>query len=332
MSLFEAVVQSRLSVLNSIDLYTAEDVMYYIKPNSNGAISIALIPIIDLKNKADKNILRNRIFQSIRDKSILPELQHSGEAFYCSYDFIYDVDYCYHIDYKNEYAHLHIYTVKGGVVYSNEYNPQFDESNFLYSQTILSKKITEPPKIEEWSNLGVLYHLTHSNNLQNIIDRGLCSHIISHSLGLLSVDISNKQVNDRRKLIHNCVPLYFNIKNPMTYSLKGNQELVILQISKSIMLEDGIRFTDGNAASGRSNFYSDLAGLRNLDWECIRAEYWHDKLDGKRKRCAEVLVPYKISVSYVQKVSCQTSEVYERISPLLRSVGIPADINPIMFF
>lgn len=55
--------------------------------------------------------------------------------------------------------------------------------------------------------------------------------------------------------------------------------------------QDGVIFTDGNAANGPTNFFNDVSRLADLDWDCIRSDYWNDFPDGVRIRCAEVLVP-----------------------------------------
>ena len=79
-------------------------------------------------------------------------------------------------------------------------------------------------------------------------------------------------------------------------------ELAILCLSTDVLLFDGAVFTDGNAASVDTRFFGDCRHLDQLDWACIRALYWTDFPDGKRKRCAEVLVPDRIGLEHLQCV------------------------------
>lgn len=85
-------------------------------------------------------------------------------------------------------------------------------------------------------------------------------------------------------------------------NLQNNIALLVFD-ANSIFSRKGVIFTDGNAASSPTNFYDSLNDLTRLDWNCIyAAAYWNDFHDGKRKRCAEVLVPNKIEFNEVVKI------------------------------
>lgn len=156
-----------------------------------------------------------------------------------------------------------------------------------------------------------LYHLTHCDNLPNIYKFGLLSHNGAHAK-FNPVDISDPSVNGRRadrrdgiynRPLHAYVPLYFTPRNPMLYVRRDQQhDLAVICIDKDLLLCDGTVFTDGNAASDGTKFFRDTQDLRELDWECIRAEYWTEHQDGRRKRCAEVLVPDKVGSEHFRCV------------------------------
>ena len=88
-----------------------------------------------------------------------------------------------------------------------------------------------------------LYHLTHKDNLENILRYGLQSHNLAHQNNLIKKDISNKDVNKRRqkrdpiykKSIHDYVPLYFNPRNPMMYVRKNIQNDITQNLHHKIM-------------------------------------------------------------------------------------------------
>jgi len=187
-----------------------------------------------------------------------------------------------------------------------------------------------------------LYHITHKNNLQNILQNGLLSHNQARNNRLMQVDIADNQVNDRRAInepiykrsIHDYVPLYFNPKNPMLYR-RGNlqNDLVILAIDRKLLYQRNIIFTNGNAAAGATSFFSDPNDLTNLNWSCINAEYWNDISDGKRIKCSEILVFPSIPTTAIRKVFCnnhQTKQVAENL--LINHNAIVVEVKPNLYF
>ena len=161
-----------------------------------------------------------------------------------------------------------------------------------------------------------LYHITHLRNLKSIATHGLLSHNRAHTAHS-PADISGPDVQERRarrdpiyqKPLHDYVPLYFRARNPMLYRRRDRQsELAVLCVDRRVMQNPGVIFTDGNAASNRTSFYSDLTDLDKLDWDCLKAEYWPDFEDGGRKRCAEVLVPELIPFDAVGRIVVQNED------------------------
>ena len=179
-----------------------------------------------------------------------------------------------------------------------------------------------------------LFHMTHISNLESILNHGLLSHTKAREDGFMKVDIANNDVNYRRahpepihnRPIHDYAPLYFNPHNPMLYVRKNMQsDIVLVEFSPTVFLKDNVIFSDGNAAvhttatyNNRTEFYSDLNDLSKLDWECINADYWNDYPDGKRIKCAEVLVPDIIEASYITRIhyspSLMNTKPLERIA------------------
>lgn len=161
-----------------------------------------------------------------------------------------------------------------------------------------------------------LYHITHLRNLKSIATHGLLPHERAHA-DHSPADISDPDVQERRarrdpiyqKPLHDYVPLYFRARNPMLYRRRDRQsELAVLCIDRRVMQNPGVIFTDGNAASNGTSFYSDLADLDKLDWDCIQARYWTKFKDGRRKRCAEVLVPELIPFNAVRRIVAQNED------------------------
>ena len=190
-------------------------------------------------------------------------------------------------------------------------------------------------QLTEHHGISYLFHITHRSNLESIALSGLKPHNQAHA-DHDPVDVSDPNVNQLRsrrdpvhgRSLHEYVPLYFRARNPMLYRRSNVQEeLVILYVNKFVMLFPGTVFTDGNAASRSTRFFDDLENLDQLDWECLRAEYWSDFVDGRRKRCAEVLVPRVLPLALVSRIVVQNQDslAMARMATRLRDIGVRPD-------
>lgn len=180
----------------------------------------------------------------------------------------------------------------------------------MYNPTIL---LTDSE--HSWYRINFLYHFTHVDNMPSILERGLLSHNEAHRIGCVMRDISDPRVQSLRankqvfgRSLHDYVPLYFTPRNAMLYVRRNIQSDVVILCLNSILLEHkGSVFTDGNAASSRTTAFNDLRELNKLDWECIRSRAkWIEFPDGRRKRCAEVLITTGIPINHIQRIIVRT--------------------------
>lgn len=175
--------------------------------------------------------------------------------------------------------------------------------------------------------IDYLYHITHFKNLDSIFRNGIMPR--KHDNEFIEIlDIADPEVNSRRtrkvssgsgvsRSLHEYVPLYFNPCNPMLSARREIQnELAILAVVADVLLTKDCIFTDGNAASKETKFYSELDDLKMLDWQCLRAKMWTDHNDGKRKRCSEVLAFPKVAENEIVTVICNNSDLYRQIKHL----------------
>ena len=161
-------------------------------------------------------------------------------------------------------------------------------------------------------NIQYLYHMTDLRNLASVLQHGLLSHNEAHRRGLVSVDISNQEVNQRRGQtsiddtpLHDYVNFYFQPKNPMLSVKRDIQsQIVFLGVDPRLLLEKTTVFSDGNAAADSTTFYRGTNSLDRLPWEAINAAYWNNFADGKRIKCAEILVYPKVEISSVLRIFC----------------------------
>lgn len=159
-----------------------------------------------------------------------------------------------------------------------------------------------------------LWYMCHHDNLAGILTHGILSH--SSIDDLPHEDISHAEVQRYRakpepvynRKIHEYAPSYLNAKNPMLYLRREVQSnLCLIEIDISIVDKVEFIFTDGNAASKDTCFYHDLEQLKLLPWEVLHNDSWSHFIDGKRKRCAEVLFYPRIESEYFKALHCYST-------------------------
>ena len=191
----------------------------------------------------------------------------------------------------------------------------------------------EPPWIENWNvetlveglnQHGVfsLWHMTHKDNVERILIDGILSHTLAYKK-IRPKDISDHGVQKWRessdpfygRKLHDYAPTYINIKNPMLFVRNDIQnELCLIEISLSVLSNDNYIFTDGNAASKNTNFYTSNEDLEKLPWEVLNTSFWSDFEDGKRKRCAEILIHPLIEPIHISTIHCCSHRTLEFLS------------------
>lgn len=182
--------------------------------------------------------------------------------------------------------------------------------------------------------------MTYINNLFSILREGLFSHNEAYRRKLIKADISDPDVQDRRAtrridgvFLHDYVSLYFSPRNPMLYRRKEIQEdIIILGLDPLLLFEENVIFSDGNAAASLTRFYRGVQMLENLSWDTIHANYWNDIEDGRRLKCAEVLVHPVISRDRIQVIFCCSQKHSSAIIAATKEFGLPAFVDPELYF
>ncbi|MBL8527509.1 MAG: DUF4433 domain-containing protein [Burkholderiales bacterium] len=186
-------------------------------------------------------------------------------------------------------------------------------------------------QIDVFGRYGVVCvtHITHIDNMPTILRDGL---VARHALKQPFVDIADLTVNARReraelvyeRSIHAYVPLYFNAVNAMLSAKRDViPQLVFLQVAISLIVPSERRWliTDGNAAADATHFFNSVDDLKHLDWKCLRANYWNDIPDGKRTRCAEMLVETCVPTEWIVKIDCFSKATMGRVKSLTENNG-----------
>lgn len=197
-----------------------------------------------------------------------------------------------------------------------------------------------------------IYHITHINNLSNIIKNGglyCCSSMRINRIGY--TNIAYQSIQERRSstnvpispygTLHDYIPFYFAPRSPMLYTIskgnvagcEGGQQQVLHLVTTIDTLDTAkipFVFTDGHAIMFYTNFYNQLCDLNNVDWEIMKSKYWYDtKEDGdrKRRRQAEFLVHNYLNWEYIYYIGVYNQETTEKVDKIVRDFKHKPDIR-----
>ncbi len=189
--------------------------------------------------------------------------------------------------------------------------------------------------------ISCLWHLTHLGNVRSIMERGLLSYNGITGSNIPYSNIADPKVKRWRGFIehthgrslYSYVPLYLVTHNPMLYRLQKEGRkwpLCWLEISLDIFTHEeyDVLVADGNASCKATECYPLRRGVDKLPWDVLSSESWTNYDDGKRKRCAEVLVYPKVEVQFIKAIYC-----YDRVSKeLLKWCDKKVEIRRQLFF
>ena len=172
------------------------------------------------------------------------------------------------------------------------------------------------------SDIRGLYYITYIGNLPSILEKGILSHAKIAAERISYTRIYDSSVIERRrrrstpegKSLWHYVNLFFQPRNSMLFRLIrdkeiGRQNLAVLGVEQKVLQNQGVFITDGNAASSKTQFYSQPEGLEILQTqqEIIQSDSWISwnhceecrKLE--YKLMAECLVPYQVEPGDIQR-------------------------------
>ncbi len=223
---------------------------------------------------------------------------------------------------------------------------------------------------------GYIYHMVHFDNLRSIFQRRailskqkvLQERIRYHSIANDEVQGFRDRIyiwdfsRQKFRSLHSYVPFYFATRPPMLHNkyTEGVQDsIVIFEVSRTILKDPGVLFTNGNASNqqlskfrdekvgvipatmgkecdrryypggpygtnaSRTEFYSDVSFLDYLDWNCINKMRHIDPLEEYiRVRHAEVLVPDLLPLGRVAGIYVRTRDMVQAVNALIEECGL----------
>lgn len=206
--------------------------------------------------------------------------------------------------------------------------------------------MTEAPKNPK------IYHITHVDNLENILrNKELWSDAKRLRLGLECKIVGMSKIKKARleeaevkchrgTMVGEYVPFYFCPRSVMLYILyRGNlpdidyhegQEPIIhlqadLRTTVKWATDNGIlwAFTDMNARTSYAQFYDDVSQLNDvINWSAVEAKVFRDMLVKEDKQ-AEFLVYESFPWELVERIGVCNSRIKDRVIEELGDRGSP---------
>jgi hypothetical protein len=193
------------------------------------------------------------------------------------------------------------------------------------------------------SDIAELHYIAPIVNVPSILRDGILSHNRAKRVGHDSVAMS--EIQERRKdkqiprarHLHDYANVYFDAHNPMLSKLRSkNNAICVLKINPAVLDIPDVIIADQNAASDWVRFFTVTDGLNALDRDRVFARYWkhqEDMIDEwrhKAEKCAEVLVPDRVSLDFITGAYVVDNVTLIRFREL--NSGLPVSINSGIFF
>lgn len=189
---------------------------------------------------------------------------------------------------------------------------------------------------------NAFYYIAHVSNLRSILELGILSHEEVIKQQLASKPIYDEKIVSKRQAkltpakssLWTYANVYFQARNPMLYRViheQSKDSIIVLQISPDIFPSSGAFITDGNAAGSQTIFHpADQNGLKKLDEQTFKRQYWSENDDSKRKIMAELLIPQMIPAGKITSIYVATEEARSKVEKISKS--IQAIVQPEFFF
>ncbi len=186
-----------------------------------------------------------------------------------------------------------------------------------------------------------IYHITHLDNLPQIVDSVLWSDAERIRRALACTIVGMSEIKRRRldEIEVDChpgtkvgeyVPFYFCPRSIMLFLLYrrnhpdlifrgGQQPIVHLEADLRAVVEwaDSVprrwAFSNGNAGARYTPFFDDIDQLEVLDWKAISEDDWQDPIVKERKQ-AEFLVEESFPWEMVERIGVIDEKTAEQVA------------------
>ncbi|HEX6674206.1 MAG TPA: DarT ssDNA thymidine ADP-ribosyltransferase family protein, partial [Actinomycetes bacterium] len=164
----------------------------------------------------------------------------------------------------------------------------------------------------ERSRIQELHYITDMANVGSILARGnlsrrLAGRTLESHVSVASEDVQARRASKRvwvvesSRALHSYANLYVHARNAMLYTLlkQHRGDLTVLSVHSAVLDLDGVIVADRNAASFAQFLPAD-EGIAALDEDVVLARWWHESLEARQRRMAEVLMPDRVPPAFIR--------------------------------
>lgn len=196
-----------------------------------------------------------------------------------------------------------------------------------------------------------IYHITHIDNLEGILQEG--GLWAKNSLKSPHVSVAYEHIQIRRSMknvpvypggtLHDYVPFYFCPRSPMLYVLhnppedqmpyKGGQRPILHLVANLDAVREArleFVFTDRHALTAYARFYTSKDDPANcLDWKAIGSDYWYntpEQPDRREKKQAEFLVHRFFPWELIEAIGVMNQDIEQKVLNVLQR--FPSHAHP----
>lgn len=208
----------------------------------------------------------------------------------------------------------------------------------------------------------MFYYVTHIDNVPSILEKGIFSREKINTEAIRPTEIANSKIvhsrssiptPDEKNLSH-YVNLFFWPYNRMTYKFIVNnknrvviaetigqpledhekifkEDIAILEVADTVLQEQGICITDGNAAvlstqiyrlSESTQVFHQQQQIRQLAAQSGPRISWKGNPELERELMAECLVPIQVNLRHISKLFVANHDVADSLQARLKSTDI----------
>jgi hypothetical protein len=192
----------------------------------------------------------------------------------------------------------------------------------------------------------LLYRIVHIDNMQHLLTHGILNKSHENAdpkyIKIGDSDLIIKRndypvgINPPGGMLGDYVPFYLGPLSPMLYNIKTgfggikkqSQSDIIYVVCKATNIVRECKewcFTDGHAKKAISEFYNDLKYIGEVDWDIVKAKYWHnteDDFDRMRRKQAEFLVKDKVPVSCISGIAVYDEKKRILLEEMIKKLGL----------
>ena len=184
------------------------------------------------------------------------------------------------------------------------------------------------------------FYFSMIDNLESLLKYGILPKNEVVIRGWNYASFAEESVQDRRHVrkiqlsnqatvtIHDVVPVYLVPRTPTLSARRESQNRIFfIVINTDVLAQENTEFafSDGNAASQETLIFNSLYKLKYIPWDVLKAVYWNDFPDGRRKRNAEFLIFPKIEPGYFKRIIICNPDLYNECNQLTRTLGLSID-------